>query len=226
MSTVRHESKPVPSQQLNYLTSFVFPLRLSFERFLLHHSGSVCCLQEVSKFLVHRHLRYQYPTIPKYCCPQGVNRCSHGESYHFFWETCCLCRQGKVLLPLQCSYLVPVRPRVLLPSAPQIVASQNVVNDTFAAIRSSDLNTIDVHSHCPTLAIFRFRMIGANLILCKTKLSIGLVGYKEYFCVQLSLVEIQTPMYCEPMGRSMTALHPMFSAIRYIEGGFLISFNL
>ena len=100
MSTVRHESKPVPSQQLNYLTSLVFPFRLSFKRFLRQHLGCVCCLQEVAQFLVHRHLRYQYPTIPKYYCPQGVNRCSLGESYYFFGETCFLCRQGKVLLPL------------------------------------------------------------------------------------------------------------------------------
>ena len=68
MSTVRHESKPVPSQQLNYLTSLVFPFRLSFKRFLRQHSGCVCCLQEVTKFLFHRHIRYQYPTIPKYYC--------------------------------------------------------------------------------------------------------------------------------------------------------------
>jgi len=93
MSTVRLESKPVPSQQLNYLTSFVFPYRLSFTIFLHQQSGYVC-LQEVAKFRVHRHLSYQYPIIhvPKYYCPQGVNRCSLGESYHFFGETCCLCR--------------------------------------------------------------------------------------------------------------------------------------
>ena len=31
-------------------------------------------------------------------------------------------------------------------------------------------------------------------------------------------------MYCEPMDHSMTALRPMFSAIRYVEGEFLIAF--
>jgi len=40
------------------------------------------------------------PNNTKILLSQGVNRCSLGESYYFFGETCCLCRQGKVLLPL------------------------------------------------------------------------------------------------------------------------------
>jgi hypothetical protein len=39
MSTVRHGSKPIPSQQLHYLTFLLFPYRFSFKRFLHQHSG-------------------------------------------------------------------------------------------------------------------------------------------------------------------------------------------
>jgi hypothetical protein len=97
------------SQQLNYWTSLLFTYRLSVKRFLHQHSGCFCGLHKVAKFPVHRHLRYQYPTLPKYYCSQGVNRCSLGKSYHFFGETCWPCRQGKVLLPLRCWYQVPAR---------------------------------------------------------------------------------------------------------------------
>jgi len=92
-----------------------------------------------------------------------VNRCSLGESYHFFGETCCLCRQGKVLLPLQCWYQVPARPGILIPSAPQVVASQKILNYTSAAIKSSDLHTIRPTQPLPDLAIVTFRNFGVNL---------------------------------------------------------------
>ena len=164
MSTDRHESTPIPSQQLNYWTSLSFPYRLSVKRFLHQHPGCLCCLQKVAKFPVLRHLRYHYPTIPKHFCPQGVNRFSLGESCHFFGETCCLCRQGKCILPLRCRSEVPARTGILTPSAPQVVASRKVVNDTFAAIRTSHLNSNRPIQPLPTYAVVTFRNFGANLI--------------------------------------------------------------
>jgi len=92
-----------------------------------------------------------------------VNRFSLGESCHFFGETCCLCRQGKCILPLRCRSKVPARTGILTPSAPQVVASRKVVNDTFAAIRTSDLNTNRHLQPLPTYAVM-FRDFGSNLI--------------------------------------------------------------
>jgi len=70
MSTDRNEMKPIPSQQLNYWTSLLFPYRLCFKKFLHQHSGCLCCLQKVAKFPVRRHLGYQYPSISKYYSPR------------------------------------------------------------------------------------------------------------------------------------------------------------
>ena len=44
MSTVRYESKPIPSEQRDYLTSVLVPYRLCFKRSHLQHSGCLCCL--------------------------------------------------------------------------------------------------------------------------------------------------------------------------------------
>jgi hypothetical protein len=68
MSTVRHESKPIPSLQCNYLPSLLFPYRFSVKRSLLQHSGCLCLLYHVATIPVHRHLSYQYATIPNSYC--------------------------------------------------------------------------------------------------------------------------------------------------------------
>jgi hypothetical protein len=176
MSTVRHESKPIQSQQLNYWTSALFPYRLSVKRFLHQHPGCLCCLQKVAKSPVHRHLRYQNPTVPNHYCPQGVNRFILGESCHFIGETCCLYRQGKCLLLLRCRYQVSARTGILTPSAPQFVASQKVVNDIFSVMRTSVLNTNVPIQPLPELDSSYVQEV-------KSKLNIGLVGYKRYLCV-------------------------------------------
>jgi hypothetical protein len=142
-----------------------------------------------------------------------VNRCSLGESYHFFEETCCLCRQSEVLPPLRCRYLVPARTGTLTPSLPQVFSSQKVVSDTFAAIRSSDLNRNRPIQPLPELRSSHVPETRRQFNSVQVKIDHSFGPLESVFTYTGSPVEIQSPKHCEPMGRNMTALYPVFSPI-------------